>query len=85
MERFTKKKPKTIIYVPDQDETGIKKMQKNINKIITYCPYQGLNIYIYNIPKECKDLNDMKVKTGKDYILKKECIRYGSITTRKFF
>lgn len=83
--KIYEKKPKTIIYVPDQDETGIKKMQKNINKIITYCPYQGLNIYIYNIPKECKDLNDMKVKTGKDYILKKECIKYGSITTRKFF
>jgi hypothetical protein len=27
----------------------------------------------------------MKIKTGKDYILKKECIKYGSITTRKFF
>ena len=29
------------------------------------------NIYIYNVPKGCKDLNDMKIKTGKDYILKK--------------
>ena len=85
LSKIYEKKPKTIIYVPDQDEVGLKKMQRNINKIITYCPYTGLNIYIYNVPKGCKDLNDMKIKTGKDYILKKECIKYGEITTRKFF
>lgn len=85
LSKIYEKKPNTIIYVPDQDETGFKKMQKNINKIIAYCPYSGLNIYIYNVPKGCKDLNDMKVKTGKDFILKKECIKYGDITTRKFF
>ena len=85
LSKIYEKKPKTIIYVPDQDEVGLKKMQRNINKIITYCPYTGLNIYIYNVPKGCKDLNDMKIKTGKDYILKKECIKYGDITTRRFF
>lgn len=85
LSKLYEKKPKTIIYVPDQDETGFKKMQKNITKLITYCPYQGLNIYIYNVPSGCKDLNDMKIKTGKDYILKKECTKYGDITTRKFF
>lgn len=85
LSKIYEKKPNTIIYVPDQDETGFKKMQKNINKIIAYCPYSGLNIYIYNVPKGCKDLNDMKVKTGKDFILKKECVKYGDITTRKFF
>jgi len=85
LDKIFKKKPKTIIYVPDQDETGLKKMQKNINKIITYCPYTGLQVYIFNVPKECKDLNDMKIKTGKDYILKKECIKYGNVMTRKFF
>ena len=85
LDKIFEKKPKTIIYVPDQDETGLKKMQKNINKIITYCPYTGLQMYIFNVPRECKDLNDMKIKTGKDYILKKECIKYGNIMTRKFF
>lgn len=83
LSKIYEKKPNTIIYVPDQDETGMKKMYRNINKIITYCPYQGLNIYIFNVPKGCKDLNDMKIKTGKDYILKKECVKYGDITTRK--
>lgn len=85
LSKLYEKKPKTIIYVPDQDETGLKKMQRNITKLITYCPYQGLNIYIYNVPSGCKDLNDMKIKTGKDYILKKECTKYGDIATRKFF
>ena len=84
LEKIFDKKPNTIIYVPDQDETGIKKMQRNINKLITYCPYQGLNIYIFYVPEGCKDLNDMKVKTGKNYILKKECIRYNdSILNRR--
>lgn len=74
--KIFEKKPKTIIYVPDSDETGIKKMYRNINKIITYCPYSGLNVYIYNMPKGYKDLNEMKIKTGKNYILKKECEKY---------
>jgi hypothetical protein len=82
--KIYEKKPKTIIYVTDNDATGHIKMQRNINKIITYCPYQGLNIYIFNVPNGCKDLNDMKIKTGKNYILKKECIKYGDdILTRK--
>ena len=85
LSKIYEKKPKTIIYVPDSDETGLKKMQRNINKLFTYCPYTGLNVYIYNVPKGCKDLNDMKIKTGKNYILKKECVKYGDITTRKFF
>ena len=84
LSKLFEKKPNTIIYVPDRDKTGQVKMQNNINKIITYCPYSNLNIYIYNVPEGCKDLNDMKIKTGKNYILKKECIKYGGITTRRF-
>lgn len=78
MEKLFEKKPATIIYVPDQDKTGLTKMHSNINKIISHCPYEGLKIYIYTLPAGCKDLNDMKIKTGKDYILKKECERYGT-------
>ena len=82
LEKIFDKEPKTIIYVPDQDETGIKKMNSNIKKILTYCPYSGLDIYIYNVPKGCKDLNDMKIKTGKNYILKKECTKYNGSCIR---
>lgn len=76
MEKIFLKKPKSIIYVPDQDKTGFEKMDVNIKKLIRYCPYDGLKIYIFDVPNGCKDLNDMKVKTGKNFILKKECSEY---------
>ena len=79
LEKLFDRQVKTIIYVPDQDETGKKKMIGNINKIMKYCPYTGLEIYIYNIPDGFKDLNEMKVATGKNYILKKECVKYDGI------
>lgn len=72
---FSKVKPKTIIYVPDQDETGMKKMDSNIKRIYTYADYSP-NILVFNTPEGCKDLNEMKVKTDKNYILKKECEKY---------
>lgn len=72
---FGKAKPKTIIYVPDQDETGMAKMDANIQRIYTYADYSP-KILIYNIGNGCKDLNELKVKTGKNYILKKECVEY---------
>ena len=71
------KRPNKLIYVPDSDSTGKLKMDRNIRKIITYCPYQGLEIYVYNVPKPYKDLNELKIATGKNYILKKECSKYG--------
>lgn len=73
MEKLFDKEVKSIIYVPDNDETGHKKMANNIKKILTYCPYSGLKIYVYNLPDHIKDLNELKIKTGKNYILKKEC------------
>lgn len=72
---FSKAKPKTIIYVPDQDETGMKKMDANIKRIYTYADYTP-KILVYNIPDGYKDLNELKVKTGKNFILKKECVEY---------
>ena len=72
------KKIKRIIYVPDSDRTGKLKMDRNIKKFITYCPYDGLEIFVYNIPSPYKDLNELKIATGKNYILKKECYEYGS-------
>ena len=76
LEKLYNKRVKNIIYVPDNDKTGHKKMLTNIKKIIQYCPYD-LNIYTFDVPNDCKDLNDMKIKHGKDYILKKECTKFG--------
>lgn len=73
MEKLFDREVKSIIYVPDNDETGHKKMAANIKKILTYCPYTGLKVYVYNLPDHIKDLNELKIKTGKNYILKKEC------------
>lgn len=75
MEKIFSKHPKTIIYVPDKDITGEKKLKSNINKIITYCPYD-IEILIYDIPGNYKDLNELKIATGKNYILKKECKKW---------
>lgn len=77
MEKLFDREVRRIIYVPDHDATGMSKMDRNIKKIIQYCPYNGLEIYVFDVPEGCKDLNDMKIKTGKNYILKKECHRYG--------
>lgn len=77
MNKIFAKKPNTLIYVPDNDKTGLAHMERNIKKLITYCPY-SMDIYIFRVPDGCKDLNDMKIKTGKNYILKKECERYGT-------
>ena len=33
-------------------------------------------IYLYDMPNTIKDLNELKVKTGKNFILKKECRLY---------
>ena len=77
LEKIFMKRPKKLIYVPDSDKTGKLKMDRNIKKFITYCPYQGLEVYVYEVPKPFKDLNELKIATGKNYILKKECSRYG--------
>ena len=78
MEKLFDREVRNIIYVPDKDKTGKIKLEKNIKKLIQYCPYNGLNVYIYEIPEaDCKDLNDLKIKTGKNYILKSECSKYG--------
>lgn len=75
--KIINKTPRKIIYVPDQDETGMKKMNKNINELLYYYPPSlDLDIYIFNIPKPFKDFNEFKQNTGKDFILYNECELY---------
>ena len=49
-------------------------MKKNIGKLIMY----GYDkpIYLFEMPEHIKDLNELKMKTGKNFILKKECSLY---------
>lgn len=72
---LTKVHPKNLIFVVDQDKTGREKLEKNINTFTTYADYSP-NIYIFNPTDGCKDMNELKVKTGKNYILRSECEKY---------
>ena len=74
IEKIVKKKPNYIIYARDNDATGERTLKKNISKLIMY----GYDkpIYLYDMPNTIKDLNELKVKTGKNFILKKECRLY---------
>lgn len=74
IEKIVKKKPSYIIYARDNDETGARTLKNNISKLIMY----GYDkpIYLYDLPNTIKDLNELKVKTGKNFILKKECTLY---------
>lgn len=81
---FMKSKPKHIIYVPDNDETGKKKMDDNIQRLITYSDYSP-DILIFDVSKYgVKDLNEMKIKEGKNFILRSECEKYRKHRFRKF-
>lgn len=75
--KIIEKSPSRIIYVPDQDATGFLKMEKNISNLFYYYPPSlNLDIFIYNIPKPFKDFNELKMNTGKDFILYEECEKY---------
>lgn len=74
---------KTAIFVPDNDETGRKTLEKNIQILSTYAPTPP-EILIFNLPDGSKDLNEMLTKTGKDFILKKECEKYSKIKWKEF-
>ena len=80
---FTKAKPSAIIYVPDQDETGFKELEKNLKNIYTYADYSP-EVLIFNPPEGCKDLNDMLIKTGKNIILKKDTLTFDEYKRQKF-
>lgn len=69
--------PKNIIFVPDNDATGHRTLQKNIAILKLYKPSSiDLNIYVYQLPNDVKDLNELRVKTGKNKISIDECEVY---------
>lgn len=68
------KAPKRIIMVPDNDETGEKTLQRNLDLLYEYKPPSlKLEVRVFKLPEKCKDLNDMKVKNNKNFIDFSEC------------
>ena len=68
--KILSKAPKNIIFVPDNDETGMNTLEKNINLFLKYKPPSlDINIFVYYI-KKAKDFGE----TGKNSIDISECI-----------
>jgi len=64
--------PKDIIFVPDNDETGSKTLQKNINMLWKYKPPSiNPNIWVYEI-SDVKDFSE----TGQNFINMAECNKW---------
>ena len=77
--------PERIILVPDNDETGDKTLEWNLKRFLEFKPVSlNTKLYIYNIPKEFKDFNEMKIKTGKSNIKLNECIEFSRNSVRYF-
>jgi len=73
------KEPKRVIIVPDNDETGARTLAKNIALIYEYKPPSvKIELRVFRLPKDCKDLNDMKINTGKNFVSFDECEEYSS-------
>jgi DNA primase len=74
--KIMERAPKTIIIVPDNDETGSKTLDDNVRMLIKYMPPSlSTQFFIYNI-EGAKDLNNRLTKLGKDVIDIEECVPY---------
>ena len=68
--------PEKIIFVPDNDETGARTLERNIELLNFYKPASvHTKFYIFNVP-EGKDLNEYKCLTGKDKINIEDCYEH---------
>lgn len=72
------KAPSKIIYIPDNDDAGRDFTRKNIDLLIRYKPPSiHVDYYIYTIPDEYKDLNEIaSEKKDSVFIDLKDCILY---------
>lgn len=76
--KMFEKMPKRIIIVPDTDKTGSETLQRNIDIIYLYKPASvKIEFGVYHIPDGFKDLNELKERTGKNYIDFNECEKRG--------
>jgi DNA primase len=73
--------PNTIVFVPDNDETGEKTLQRNINLLMKFKPPSlDFKIKIYRI-KDAKDFNE----SGEHHIYLMKCEDYKPKDLRKAF
>jgi DNA primase len=78
--------PENIIYVPDNDETGMKNIDNNINTLYNNkIPFVESNLYIYFVDEKYKDFNEYKVHTGIGKIKLEDCIPIEKYYKDKFF
>jgi hypothetical protein len=79
------KTPENIIFVPDNDFTGIRTLENNIKTILKYKPPSLVrsNILVYNIPNKYKDFGE----AGRHNIDINECKEYNKFMeiVRKLF
>ena len=74
--KILNKAPKTIVFVPDNDDTGRRTLSENIRKLLYYKPPSlDLKILTYEI-KNAKDFNEECVLTGDHYIYLAKCKEY---------
>lgn len=77
--KIIEKIPKNIIFVPDNDKTGERTLLNNIQMLKKYKPPSvNFKIYIYRLPNGIKDLNELRVKEGKNNINISECEEYNN-------
>jgi len=78
--KILEKEPRTIIFAPDNDLTGKETLEYNIKKFQSLkSPTMKIDFYIYYLPYGIKDFNELKVKTGKDFITLDECEKYEKV------
>lgn len=74
--KILERAPKNIIFVPDNDETGDRFLNKNIKTLNKHRPPSlDVGIYIYRV-KDGKDFNEEAVNTGRHHIYLNECEKW---------
>lgn len=65
--------PKNIVFIPDNDKTGINNIDKNVSCLMYYKPPSlNINILVYHIDNKYKDFNN----SGMNHILMEDCVKW---------
>jgi hypothetical protein len=76
---------KEIILIPDNDKTGEKTLQENVD-LLNYCkpPSSKAKIYIWKVPEIFKDFNEYSIETNNFSIDKKQLKSYNKLVNFNF-
>jgi len=70
--KICSKIPKTVVFVPDNDEAGRRSLKRNINLFMRYKPPSlDIEIFVYLL-EDAEDFN----ATGRNYISLQDCLRW---------